>query len=342
VTDPRLLKASHIKPWRSCITSAERLDGHNGLPLLCPNVDHLFDRGYISFGDHGSVLVSPLIDATQIALHCLATAPPSNVGPFRPGQAACLAFHRESVFLGGAAIRQTAVTLPGVYRIRYAGGTPEHLLYVGQTAQTLRERLLSLAAGVNAEECPFNDPHTAAPHLWLLRRLNGARLECSCAPVAGDAQILHGTEDMLLWRHRVETGLSAQANYGRFYPGYVRPTNRWIVRGGRSGIRTPGRRAALLPNGSEIVNFAVSQAALRGKAGPLQASWWQRAHLTEARFLPRAPAVYCIHDRGAEQPVYVGQTSSAGTSGGPAVHLVRNTVSGQVANPRLPKRQPSD
>ena len=47
VSDTRLLRASHIKPWRSCSTTAERLDGNNGL-LLCPNVDHLFDRGYIS------------------------------------------------------------------------------------------------------------------------------------------------------------------------------------------------------------------------------------------------------------------------------------------------------
>jgi hypothetical protein len=100
VTDPRLLRASHIKPWSSCSTIAERLDGYNGL-LLCPNVDHLFDRGYISFGDDGTILVSPLIDAAQIALLGVATAPPTNAGPFGPGQAAYLAFHRESVFLHG-------------------------------------------------------------------------------------------------------------------------------------------------------------------------------------------------------------------------------------------------
>jgi hypothetical protein len=98
VTDPRLLRASHIKPWRSCSTSTERLDGNNGL-LLCPNVDHLFDRGYISFRDDGTVLVSPLVDAAQIALLGVATAP--NVGLFNSGQATYLAFHRESVFLHG-------------------------------------------------------------------------------------------------------------------------------------------------------------------------------------------------------------------------------------------------
>ena len=39
-----LLIASHIKPWRSCVSSTERLDGNNGL-LLTPHVDRLFDRG---------------------------------------------------------------------------------------------------------------------------------------------------------------------------------------------------------------------------------------------------------------------------------------------------------
>jgi hypothetical protein len=208
------------------------------------------------------------------------------------------------------AIRVTALTFPGVYRIRRAGGAPERLVYVGQTGRTLRERLLSLAAGVNTEECPFNDPHTAAPHLWLLRRLVNAWLECSCAPVAGDVQVLRGTEDMLLWRHRVEAGLSAEANYGRFYPGYARPTNRWIVRGGRSGTRIPGRRAVPLAEGGARIDFAVSRPALQGEARPLEASWWRRAPLTEAWSLPPGPAVYCIHDRDAEEPVYIGETSS--------------------------------
>lgn len=100
VTDPRLLRASHIKPWRSCTTSAERLDGNNGL-LLCPNVDHLFDRGYISFQDDGRILVSPLVDAAQIDRLGISTAPPLNVGAFSARQATYLAFHRESVFLHG-------------------------------------------------------------------------------------------------------------------------------------------------------------------------------------------------------------------------------------------------
>src|SRR3546814_510706 len=51
------LRASHCKPWRDA-SNVERLDGDNGL-LLTPDVDHLFDRGFISFEDNGTVLVSP-------------------------------------------------------------------------------------------------------------------------------------------------------------------------------------------------------------------------------------------------------------------------------------------
>jgi hypothetical protein len=42
------LRASHIQPWRDSENDA-RLDGENGL-LLTPTIDHLFDRGFISFG----------------------------------------------------------------------------------------------------------------------------------------------------------------------------------------------------------------------------------------------------------------------------------------------------
>jgi hypothetical protein len=100
VSDRRLLRASHIKPWRACASNAERLDGQNGL-LLSPNVDHLFDRGYISFRDDGQMLISPQIDAQEIARLGVAVAPPPHVGRFIPGQAAYLEFHRANVFLHG-------------------------------------------------------------------------------------------------------------------------------------------------------------------------------------------------------------------------------------------------
>lgn len=55
VSEPRLLRASHIKPWATCDTDAERLDVYNGL-LLAAHLDAAFDAGLISFSDDGEIL----------------------------------------------------------------------------------------------------------------------------------------------------------------------------------------------------------------------------------------------------------------------------------------------
>jgi putative restriction endonuclease len=100
LTDHRLLRASHIKPWGTCATNKERVDGHNGL-LLSHTVDHLFDRGYISFRDDGRMLISTKIDGSQLSMLGIACTPTMNVGPFTDGQRGYLAFHRAVVFGNG-------------------------------------------------------------------------------------------------------------------------------------------------------------------------------------------------------------------------------------------------
>lgn len=99
VANPWLLIASHIKPWRACATAAERLDGANGL-MLTPDVDLLFDRGLISFADDGEVLVSPRLDAADLARMGLAGMTAQAARPFMARQAAYLAWHRRWAFLG--------------------------------------------------------------------------------------------------------------------------------------------------------------------------------------------------------------------------------------------------
>ena len=54
---PELLRASHIKPWATCDTDAERLDIFNGL-LLAPHLDAAFDAGFITIAKGGAVLLS--------------------------------------------------------------------------------------------------------------------------------------------------------------------------------------------------------------------------------------------------------------------------------------------
>jgi hypothetical protein len=99
VTNPWLLIASHIKPWRSCDTAAERLDGANGL-MLTPDVDRLFDRGMIGFADDGEALVSPALAEADLAAMGLEGLAGRCVGGFTPAQAGYLEWHRRWVLVG--------------------------------------------------------------------------------------------------------------------------------------------------------------------------------------------------------------------------------------------------
>lgn len=60
------LVASHIKPFIQCSNDDEAYDSNNGL-LLSRNMDILFDQGYISFNDDGTILYSPQLsqDVTE-------------------------------------------------------------------------------------------------------------------------------------------------------------------------------------------------------------------------------------------------------------------------------------
>jgi predicted restriction endonuclease len=59
VNDERLLTASHIKPWRSS-KDEEKIDPKNGF-IFTPTFDRLFDRGFISFENDKTLMVSPWI-----------------------------------------------------------------------------------------------------------------------------------------------------------------------------------------------------------------------------------------------------------------------------------------
>lgn len=61
---PRLLIASHIKPWKVS-NDLERLDPFNGL-LLQPTLDKLFDLGLVSFRDNGELLRANTIRSDEL------------------------------------------------------------------------------------------------------------------------------------------------------------------------------------------------------------------------------------------------------------------------------------
>lgn len=68
ITDPALLRASHIIPWSECEDDAQRLNVHNGL-LLSALWDAAFDRVLVTFDDDGKPEFSPCVsDAARQAL----------------------------------------------------------------------------------------------------------------------------------------------------------------------------------------------------------------------------------------------------------------------------------
>jgi len=103
VVYPAHLFASHIKPWRES-TNEERLNGENGL-LLTPSIDHLFDRGFISFEDNGELIVSDVAHKESIRRMGVDTERVIRVGRFSEGQKFFLTHHRRSVFLQAGSTR---------------------------------------------------------------------------------------------------------------------------------------------------------------------------------------------------------------------------------------------
>ncbi len=92
------LRASHIKPWRDCEDHWQRLDGSNGL-LLTPSIDHLFDRGFISFEGHGELLISPVAHQESLKRMGIKVDEVVRVGAFASVQKEYLEYHRNQVFL---------------------------------------------------------------------------------------------------------------------------------------------------------------------------------------------------------------------------------------------------
>jgi len=95
VTNPKHLIASHIKPWAKS-DDIEKLSGFNGL-LLAPHIDHLFDKGFISFKENGNLILSSQLDNSILDKWSINKG--INVGSFRNEQQRFLEYHRDIVLI---------------------------------------------------------------------------------------------------------------------------------------------------------------------------------------------------------------------------------------------------
>lgn len=89
-----MLRASHIKPWcRS--KDAEKLDGENGF-LLTPHMDHLFDKGFMTFATNRALVVSNRLPKSIVKDWNLRGV--CRGRPFTDKQEKYLRYHRRYIF----------------------------------------------------------------------------------------------------------------------------------------------------------------------------------------------------------------------------------------------------
>lgn len=189
----------------------------------------------------------------------------------------------------------------GLYRIRAVG--KEGLIYIGQTGRCLRERLRALKSGVYAQEMPYNDPHTAAPNLWVWLNEDGYQYEFSFLTTDLDTPQRQGLEDFFLWLHRKELGFSTLCNYGRFHKQWSKPSN-----------KKQGRKGKRLAKGCFNPAGLTSSKVLRHTGKSSDADWmgldWSEPlELNmETAHLQNVPAIYRIMDSRTYDVIYIGET----------------------------------
>jgi len=97
ISDDRLLIASHIKPWSKSNTQ-EKVDPKNGF-MFTPNIDHLFDKGYITFSQDKKMMTSQWL--SKMTYQRLSIKPNNKIEhlPIK-GREQYLEYHRDVVFKG--------------------------------------------------------------------------------------------------------------------------------------------------------------------------------------------------------------------------------------------------
>lgn len=103
VAEPRLLVASHIKPWSQDV--ANRLNPANGL-CLSALVDRAFDKGLVTLSDDYRLLVSPVLRPHNDNPHIHETfyareGQPIHLPEKFDPDPALVAWHRENIYLAG-------------------------------------------------------------------------------------------------------------------------------------------------------------------------------------------------------------------------------------------------
>ncbi len=111
ISEPAVLRASHIKPWRVA-SNRERLDQANGL-LLAAHLDALFDAGLITFETDGKIRISSLLAVENT--HKLGISPTMRLCRITTEHETYMEHHRNLIFRAG---------LPVLSRLNQIGSKP--------------------------------------------------------------------------------------------------------------------------------------------------------------------------------------------------------------------------
>lgn len=96
INNPKMLVASHIKPWAVC-NNMERVDVENGL-ILSPNIDKLFDYGLISFNNNGRMLISSFVGEDNVNRLYISSEIKANLRATHR-LLSYLEYHRDAIFV---------------------------------------------------------------------------------------------------------------------------------------------------------------------------------------------------------------------------------------------------
>lgn len=186
----------------------------------------------------------------------------------------------------------------GLYRIRRQDRSD--LLYIGQSGR-LKARLGDLQA-VFRDAIPYNDPHTAAPCLWVLRVHDGAELEVSVRDAPSDVAARKALECVEVSLHRRDLGVSPYANFGRMPQGWVKSSQNNAKLKARGALRRGYQDASM----TRSRDYRSVLDAARSPAG----SDWAGFEWTDWTWkAPPANAVglYRIRQPGQDSLLYIGQ-----------------------------------
>lgn len=200
--------------------------------------------------------------------------------------------------LRGAQRERAISASSGLYRVR----RPDRpaLLYIGQSGR-LRARLGDLQA-VYQDDIPYNDPHTAAPCLWVLRVHDSAGLEVSVRQAPKDVSARKALECVEVSLHRREHGVSPYANFGRMPPGWVKSSQNNAKLKAKGAVR----RGYQDPSVNRSTDFP---SVLDTDGSPVAADWagFDWTPWTWEAPPARGAGLYRIRRPGEESLLYVGQ-----------------------------------